>query len=145
MLEKIRHKLKKILALDCSPRRVAMSCAVGVFIGFSPFIGFHTAMAIGASFIFGLPFYPLIVGAYVTNPFTFIPIYTVCYKFGATVTGQHAAKPPNFSDMTMTSLLHTAKTFFIPFFVGTHLLGLILGAIAYIVSYYLFKKYRGRA
>lgn len=145
MLNKIRHKLKMVLQLDCSPRKVAMSCAVGVFIGFSPFMGFHTAMALGASFIWDLPLYPLIIGAYITNPFTFIPVYTVCYKFGVLVTGQHAAAPPNFSDMTLTTLTHTAKTFMVPFFVGTHLLGLILAVIAYIVSYYLFKKYRGRA
>ncbi len=144
MLEKIRHKLKKILNLDCSPRTIALSTAVGIFIGFSPYIGLHTALAIGASFIFGLPFYPLIVGAYITNPFTIVPVYTLCYKFGEYVTGQHAVRPPSFSAMTLQSVLHTAKTFFIPFFVGTHLLGLILGAIAYILTYYIVKKYRGR-
>jgi hypothetical protein len=144
MLERIRHKIKKILLLDYSPRRIAMSCAIGVFIGFSPYVGLHTGLAMGASFLFGLPLYPLIVGAYITNPFTLVPVYTLCYKFGVLITGKKASTMPDFSHFEYTAMMHTAKTFFIPFFVGTHLLGLILAVITYILSYYLVKKYKGR-
>jgi len=144
MLERIRQKLKKILLLDYSPKRIAMSCALGVIIGFSPYVGLHTGMAMGTSFICGLPLYPLLIGAYITNPFTLVPVYTVCYKFGVLVTGKHASKIPDFDKMDYTTLMNTAKTFFIPFFVGTHLLGLILAVITYILSYYLVTKYKGR-
>lgn len=142
MISRIRVKIRKILLLDCPPARIATASAVGVIIGFSPYIGFHTVIAIGVSFIFNLPLYPLIVGAYITNPFTFIPIYTLCYKFGEMITGQTADFPVNFSDMTLTTVLETAKSFIVPFFAGAHLLGLILGAIAYILTYYLVKKYK---
>jgi uncharacterized protein (DUF2062 family) len=144
MLDKLRVKLKKILLLDCPPSRIAASAALGVIIGFSPYIGFHTVIAIGLSFILNLPLYPLIVGAYITNPFTFIPIYTVCYKFGEIVTGRKAEVPVDFSELTLTSIFTTAKTFIVPLFTGSHLLGLILGAITYILSYYLVKKYKDR-
>lgn len=144
MLKKIRYKLKKILLLDYPPKKIAMACAVGVLIGFSPYVGFHTALAIGASFVFALPLYPLVLGAYITNPFTLVPIYTLCYKFGELITGEHAITPPSFSDMTMKSMLSTAKTFFVPFFVGTHVLGLILAVITYILAYRLIIKYKSR-
>lgn len=144
MLKKIRYKLKKVLLLDYSPKKIAMAAAVGILIGFSPYVGFHTALALGASFVFSLPLYPLILGAYVTNPFTLVPIYTICYKFGELITGQHAVTPPSFSDMTMKTMIHTAKTFFVPFFAGTHLLGLILAVITYILTYRLIIKYRSR-
>lgn len=142
MLERIRVKVKKILLLDCPPSKIATAAAVGVIIGFSPYIGFHTVIAIGLSFAFNLPLYPLIVGAYITNPFTFIPVYTVCYKFGELITGREVDVPFCFSNMTLTSLFTTAKALIIPFFVGAHLLGLILGGFAYILTYYLVKKYK---
>jgi len=144
MLKNLRQKLKKILLLDCPPRMIALSAAFGVVIGFSPYMGFHTVLAIGVSFIFNLPLYPLIAGAYITNPFTFVPIYTLCYKFGACVTGQEACFPVSFSDMDWQTLTTTAKTFMFPFFIGAHLLGLILGVFAYILTYYLVKKYKSR-
>ncbi|ADD69012.1 Protein of unknown function DUF2062 [Denitrovibrio acetiphilus DSM 12809] len=142
MIERIRVKIKKILLLDCTPNRIAAAAAMGIFVGFSPYIGFHTMLAIGMSFIFNLPLYPLIVGAYITNPLTFIPIYTICYKFGEYVTGTTAEIPLDFADMSLNTILTTAKNFAIPFFVGAHLLGLIIGAITYILTYYLVKKYK---
>jgi len=142
MVDRFRVKIKKILLLDSPPNKIAAAAALGIFVGFSPYIGFHTVLAIGLSFIFNLPLYPLIVGAYITNPLTFIPIYTVCYKFGELITGQTAEIPINFSSMSLTTVLTTAKTFVVPFFVGAHLLGLILGAITYILAYYLVKKYK---
>jgi uncharacterized protein (DUF2062 family) len=144
MFNRLRVKLKKILLLDCPPHRIAASAAVGVIVGLSPYIGFHTVLSIGVSFVFNLPLYPLIVGAYITNPLTFIPVYTICYKFGELVTGQQAEIPMNFSEMSLTTVMTTAKTFFFPFFIGTHLLGLILAAITYILTYYLVKKYKDR-
>jgi len=142
MISRLRIKIRKILLLDAPPNRIAAAAAVGVIVGFSPYIGFHTVLAIGFSFIFNLPLYPLIVGAYITNPLTFIPVYTLCYKFGEFITGRTAEMPVNFSDMSLTTILTTAKSFIFPFFVGAHLLGLILGAITYILSYYLVKKYK---
>ncbi|PLX66096.1 MAG: DUF2062 domain-containing protein [Denitrovibrio sp.] len=142
MISRFKIKIRKILLLDCPPSRIAAAAAIGVVIGFSPYIGFHTVIAIGTSFVFNLPLYPLIVGAYITNPLTFIPIYTLSYKFGEWVTGQRAELTVNFSDITFSNLLTTAKTFLVPFFTGSHLLGLILGAITYILTYYLVKKYK---
>lgn len=142
MIARLRLKLKKILLLDCPPSRLAAACAAGVLVGFSPYIGFHTVLAIGISFVFNLPLYPLIVGAYITNPFTFIPIYTICYKFGEYVTGIHAEMPMDFSSLSLSCIMTTAKAFALPFFAGTHLLGLILASITYILSYYLIKKYK---
>lgn len=142
MIKRIRVKIRKILQLDSPPSRIALASALGVAVGFSPYIGFHTVLAIGISFMFNLPLYPLIVGAYITNPLTFIPIYTACYKFGELVTGQTAEMQIDFSDMTLNTVFTTAKSFFIPFFTGAHLLGLILGPITYILIYYLVKKYK---
>lgn len=142
MIASIRTKIKKILQLDASPKRIATASAIGAVIGFSPYIGFHTVISIGISFVFNLPLYPLIVGAYITNPLTFIPIYTACYKFGELITGQQGSFPSDFSAMSLTTVFATAKSFIVPFFVGAHLLGLIIGVFTYILTYYLVKKYK---
>ncbi len=116
MISRLRIKIQKILQLDSTPSRIAASSAVGVIIGFSPYMGFHTVLAIGISFIFNLPLYPLIVGAYITNPLTFIPLYTLCYKFGELITGQHAELTVDFFRPDFQHHFHHRQDVYCTFF-----------------------------
>ncbi|MGE4497083.1 MAG: DUF2062 domain-containing protein [Deferribacterales bacterium] len=138
----IRTKLRKLFQLDYSPQIIAVSSAVGVMIGFSPYVGFHTALAIGISFIFSLPMYPLLLGAYITNPLTIVFIYALCYKFGRWVLRDSTPIDVDWANITITQIAEAARSVLLPFFVGTHLIGLIFGVITYFVIYYVAVKYR---
>jgi uncharacterized protein (DUF2062 family) len=136
-----RSKLKKLFQLDCSPRVLALSSALGVFIGFSPYIGFHTALAICLSFVFNLPMYPLLLGAYITNPITMVFIYAACYKLGSLIVGSQEIYI-DWKNVTSEELFAAAKSFLVPFFAGTHILGLFFGIFTYFVIYYISIKYQ---
>lgn len=138
----IRRKFGKLFQLDCSPQVIAVSSAVGVLIGFSPYVGFHTALAIGVSFIFSLPMYPLLLGAYITNPFTMVFIYALCYKFGRWILRDDTPIDIDWMNISLSEIFETARSILFPFFIGTHLIGLIFGVITYFVIYYIAVRYR---
>ena len=46
----VRRWLDTLLHIDDTPERTAAAFALGVFFGFSPFLGFHTMLAIVFAF-----------------------------------------------------------------------------------------------
>jgi len=50
----IRRWLDTLLHIDDTPERTAAAFALGVFFGFSPFLGFHTLLGILAAFLLNL-------------------------------------------------------------------------------------------
>jgi uncharacterized protein (DUF2062 family) len=87
-----RHRLKwrrrwKVLVLDLlgreeSPERVAAAIAVGIGVGFSPFIGFHIWIALGLAFLFRLNKIDAALGQFVGNPWTLPAVYALGYRLG---------------------------------------------------------------
>lgn len=61
----------------------ALSCAVGVYISLSPFIGFHTIMVFLFSWLFALNFSVILaVSVMINNPWTMMPLYGVSHVVG---------------------------------------------------------------
>jgi uncharacterized protein (DUF2062 family) len=49
---------------------------MGVFIGMSPLLGIHTVLGLFAASVLRLNRLITLVGVYVTNPWTIVPIYS---------------------------------------------------------------------
>lgn len=139
---KFQERFNKLLYIDKSPHQIATASAVGMLIGLSPYVGLHTVLAIAISYVFKLPIYPLILGAYITNPFTVVIIYAFCYKLGVIITGVHFHMDISWSEMTFSNLMANMKGLFWPLFVGCHTLGAIFAVFTYFFIFYLVKKYR---
>jgi uncharacterized protein (DUF2062 family) len=135
--------LARLLTIDRSPHIVALSSAIGMIIGFSPYIGFHTVLAIGISYFFNLPVYPLILGAYITNPITIVFIYAFCYKVGLILTDTNVDIVLDWSKLNWDIMVHSVKQILWPLFVGCHLIGILVAIVTYFVVYFIIKKYKG--
>ena len=83
MKRKILATIKDIILSEPSAHKLALAISLGVFCALSPFIGLHTAMAIGLSFIFRVNM-PLTVAILylVSNPWTMVPLLIADYAFG---------------------------------------------------------------
>jgi uncharacterized protein len=84
----LRRCLDALLWIDDTPERKAAAFSVGVFFGFSPFIGLHTVMALGVAFLFGLNRVAAVLGVYSNLPWIIVPYYTLATILGAVVTRQ---------------------------------------------------------
>ena len=96
----LRAALRRLLSLDEPPERTALAFSVGVFIGFSPFLGLHTIIAALLAFIFRFNKVALFTGVYVNNPLlTLVPIVLASYAIGAFVLGRPLRPPQEGLDL----------------------------------------------
>jgi uncharacterized protein (DUF2062 family) len=79
--------LRRLLALDDTPERIALAFALGVFLAFSPLLGLHTLLGLTLAFIFGLNRVAVLLGVWVNNPWTLVPIYAAATYVGGFLFG----------------------------------------------------------
>jgi uncharacterized protein (DUF2062 family) len=83
----IRRWLDTLLHIDDTPERTAAAFALGVFFGFSPFLGLHTILAIVLAFLLNLNRVAVLLGVYSNLPWIIAPYYFVATRMGAAITG----------------------------------------------------------
>lgn len=87
MRDKVARFVKKLLALEDTPERIARAFALGVFLAFSPLIGLHLFLGFGLAFVCGLNRIALLLGLFINNPWTLIPIYAAGTYLGGFIIG----------------------------------------------------------
>jgi len=137
-----RRWLDALLHVDDTPGRTATAFALGVFFGFSPFLGFHTVLAITVAFLLNLNRVAVLLGVYSNLPWIIAPYYAFATMTGALITGHRI--PPGFgsqlSALFELSALHgefwqrlvvIVKPFGWPYAVGSLLGAMVMAAAAY--------------
>ncbi len=151
----LRESFRRLLALDDPPERTALAFAVGVFIGFSPFLGLHTVMATVVAFAFRFNKVAIYTGTFINNPFlTLVPITVASYALGALILGRPLAlteggmellrEPHLLTADYWRRLGHHARDVLLPFAVGATALSVILSLAAYPVTLRLLRANQRR-
>lgn len=135
--EQIRQRLQAILALDDPPGRIATGFAIGVLIGFTPFLGLHTFLAIAVALIFRLNKIITITGTWVNSPLTVAPALLASYKLGQYMLNQ-PRKPFTYQSLCWAEL----KGYSSALLLGSTVIGLVAAVISYLVCYWLVVRYR---
>jgi uncharacterized protein (DUF2062 family) len=78
-----RSLLTQLLHTHDTPRRTAAAFAVGVFFGFSPFLGLHTILGVAFAFALNLNRVAVLLGVYSNLPWILPPYYTLATIAGA--------------------------------------------------------------
>ena len=144
-LFRIKERLYDLLSLNDSSRHIALSFAIGVFISISPFLGFHTIAALLIAWIFRLNKAAIMVGTYTNNPWTFAPVYGFGLWIGLKIDGLNNAMPDrSWGSMKMMEIFNYLKPYFMPFIIGSLLLGLGVAVISYFAAEYAVQRYRKR-
>jgi uncharacterized protein len=127
--EWIRNTVDSALSAHRSPFQIGSAIGVGVFLGCTPFFGFHTALALGASFLFRLNFVTVWLGTQISNPL---------FATGLTVT----------SIAVGSFLLHQTPQTFGHFsanwLAGSLLVGAALGAISGVLGGFVVRSIRNK-
>src|SRR6476620_12755916 len=85
--ESRRRWLNQLLHTHDTPTRTAAAYAVGVFFGFSPFLGLHTLLGLVVAFAFNLNRVAVLLGVYSNLPWILPAYYTLATMLGATLLG----------------------------------------------------------
>jgi uncharacterized protein (DUF2062 family) len=152
----VRRWLDKLLHINDTPERTAAAFALGVFIGFSPFLGFHTVIAIVLAFVLNLNRVAVLLGVYSNLPWIIAGYYAFTTMLGAALTRtrippgfrerltllfEHSLTEPHFWRQLWTLL----QPLFWPYMVGSLIGGAVFAAIAYPVALaYVTRRRRRR-
>lgn len=149
----LKDRLTAVLHLDDAPEKIALGLAVGVFISCTPFYGLHTVMAILAAFLLRLNKASTVTGAWLNLPWFAPFVYGLSLKVGDLILsgGQGFSglrgkgledlaaqiRPFLSLDKLEEGFLASSKFMFTaakPLLVGTTLVGLVFGALTYVVA-----------
>jgi len=123
---------------------MATAFAIGVFIGMSPLLGLHTVLGLLAAWLFRLNRLITMVGVFVTNPWTIVPIYSFGTWLGARIIGMNKIIPViHWTDITLLGFFKEFRPLLLPFIIGNTAIGLISAVVSYLLIYKAVKKYRG--
>ena len=92
----VRRWLSTLLHINDSAERTAAAFALGVFLGFSPFLGLHTVLGLLLAFLLNLNRVAVLLGVYSNLPWIIGEYYAFSTMLGAAITG--TGLPQGFRD-----------------------------------------------
>jgi hypothetical protein len=118
------------LRLRAHPRALARGLAAGVFAGLFPLFGLQTIFGIVLASVVRGNKLMAAAGTWVSNPLTYLPIYTFNYQVGRWLLGHHESQP--FTDVeSLKTLLETGAGVTGALFLGCCVTGSICSALSY--------------
>jgi uncharacterized protein len=147
--------IKKLLWIEDTPERTARAFSIGVFLGFSPFLGFHTLAALAVAFVLKLNRLAVLLGAWSNTPWWLVPYYVIATWMGTKVIGFRINKAAilgvfrhgmdhGFVTAGFWEQIASQGGLLWSFFIGSLILSFFLGLLAYPISLKLIKFYRSR-
>jgi uncharacterized protein (DUF2062 family) len=86
-MSQLKKLAQTLLHIEDTPERTAMAYSLGVFLGFSPFLGFHTLLGVALAFVFRLNRVAVLLGVWSNTPWFVIPFYSFATWIGMGLTG----------------------------------------------------------
>jgi len=150
----IRRWFETLLHVNDTPERTAAAFALGCFVGFSPFLGFHTVIALTLAFLFNLNRVAALLGVYSNLPWIIGGYYVFTTMLGAAIT--RTRLPPDFEQrfvalfqLSLASgefwdqLARLLRPLLMPYMVGSFIGCTVIAVIAYPLALAFVRRRRG--
>ena len=124
----LRERARALLHLDDPPWRVALALAVGVFISFTPFLGFQTLLALLVGTVCRLNAAVVVTGTWLNLPWFMPFVYAGALKIGA----------------MLLPVRESLGDWWLALLIGTTLLGLGAAAVTFLVAFGVMRRRFGR-
>ncbi len=118
------------------PREIALGLALGVFVGFTPTMGFQMIQAVFFAALLGWNKVSAALGVWVTNPLTAPFLYALTYKTGTLFYSpvQKFASEDDASRLTFMDLIQKTPEVFICLIIGGVVIGLPVAVLTYFLA-----------
>ncbi|NCO75093.1 MAG: DUF2062 domain-containing protein [Cyanobacteria bacterium] len=136
------YKLR-LLRLKENPHKIARGFAAGVFAGCFPLMGLQFVMAIIFAFILKGNKFTAIIGTWISNPFTYVPLFLFNFQVGKFclsffIDNHHI----EFSWDSLKQISDLGTEITTTLLLGSFIVGLCFSFVAYYVILYLLKKWK---
>jgi len=143
MRKYIRDRLRFIMKMDESPHKLALAFGLGIFVAFTPTIGFHMITCLALAWMLRLSKLVIITASFVNNPWTIVPLYGFCIWLGLRITGSSSITPDiAWNDLSFTNAIQILEPYLWSYVVGTFVVGAAAGIISYFVFHWAVIHYR---
>src|SRR5579859_426199 len=150
---RVRRWLDQLLHTHDTPQRTAAAYALGVFFGFSPFLGFHTMLGLVLAFALNLNRVAVLLGIYSNLPWILPAYYTLTTVLGAKLL-RVRIRPRLLHDLTEAvasfswtdtrALLHALTPLLWAYVLGSTIGAIVLAGFAYRISLGVIEAHRRR-
>jgi uncharacterized protein (DUF2062 family) len=139
----LRYHWLKFLRLQEDPRKLAGGMALGIFVGVTPTIPFHTVLALSLAALFRVSPVTAFIGIQFGNPLTMAPIYVAAYKLGQFLLyrGQPLVFPETFTVKAWLAVLWQGG---LALQVGGVIIAVPPAIAAYFLTLWIVQRYRRR-
>lgn len=147
----MRRWLETLAGTPGPPHRVAAAFALGVFLSFSPFLGFQIAIGASLAFALRLSRAAVLIGLCTNLPFLMVPWYALTTAAGAAMLKTTVA--PDFANRLAALLalpvyrgefwqraVELLWPLFWAFTIGSILGALVVGVVTYFVTLHLLSR-----
>jgi uncharacterized protein (DUF2062 family) len=135
MKTRIKYFHDKFISLKGEPRAIAMGMAIGVFVGVTPTIPFHTALLVLVAFLSKQNITAAYLGSWIiSNPITIPFFYFSQYELGRYLLGI-APCQFNFSGLSIQHILGIGWHLAVPLLLG----GIIMAPFFAIPAYFITR------
>ncbi len=137
---------KRFLKIRGNPHEIALGFALGLFVGMTPFMGLHTAIAVPIAALFKWNKIASAAAVWISNPLTAPVVYPITYWVGSRfVTFKKTYQLPEELNYTiLLDILKKAPEVIWILVVGGVIVGIPLAIVGYYFSYSAIVQYRGR-
>ncbi len=140
LLQRFRGFVSWLWDQEGTPAQRARGMAVGVFSGCFPFFGFQTLLGVMLASLFRGNRLIAAAGTWISNPFTYVPLYWFNYKIGSFFLGVGHSQS-NFYNLDAKEVWSQGWLASSRLLLGSAFVGIILGMITGFSFYLVLKKY----
>ncbi len=143
--ERWRKFYKEFISLRGTPENIAFSLAIGIFIGATPTIPFHTALTIALVFLLRRNVTAAFLGSWlISNPLTIPVLYISQYELGKLLLGVDHLKIA-FQDYSFWTILHMGKAVIMPLLLGGVVMAPFVALASYVLALRALRTARSRS
>ncbi|MGD0915772.1 MAG: DUF2062 domain-containing protein [Thermodesulfobacteriota bacterium] len=150
---KLKDLVRKLLHIEDTPERTALAYSIGIFLGFSPFLGFHTLTGVVIAFLFRLNRVAVLLGIWTNTPLWIVPYYVLATWLGTQVmkfrinttvlkTIFQFGMEKGFISSDFWSRVTSQRGILLSFLVGSLILAALFALVAYPLALRWIKFYR---
>ena len=142
--KRIRTFYERFISLKGEPAQIAAGVAIGVFVGVTPTIPFHTGIIVLIGLLFRQNITAGILGAWIiSNPLSVPLLYVAQYELGRFLLGMERTRF-ELIDHTLGSIATLSWEILLPLLTGGILMAPFFAVPAYYVARWLIKAVRTR-
>ena len=140
LIKRIRKFISWLWKQEGSPSQRALGFGLGIFCGCFPFFGLQTLMGIFLAKIFKGNSILATVGTWISNPFTYVPLYYFNYRIGSLLIPNSEKNIVDFSRITTNELWSQGWYLSFRLIIGSTFVGLVTSIIGGLCLYILLRK-----